>query len=259
MKVKGVIPKWRYPEASERELSRNLKEFTRDLVVRMRDKLKPMKFDASDQEIQDAEDDLMLWVSLALAAIVASLPRRATTVYVFNTQQWLKVAKASGGKAVPAVAALDVLGPTKSEAWYQEYERQWISRTRQALDTMAANMINDWSAKVRDANMQDKTAEQVSDIVENRFGVYQSWVSNRAAGIIGSWNSRLMRQRIKDAGVEYYIWRGMLDERERRSHVLLEGVKIPANADHIFPGEEYGCRCWAIPHFTTYKQGLRLS
>nr|DAE45924.1 MAG TPA: hypothetical protein [Caudoviricetes sp.] len=33
MKVKGIVKQWRFPEASERQLSRSIKEAVRDLVV----------------------------------------------------------------------------------------------------------------------------------------------------------------------------------------------------------------------------------
>jgi len=60
-----------------------------------------------------------------------------------------------------------------------------------------------------------------------------------------------MRQRLNDAGVTHYIWRGKLDERERLKHLRWEGKIIGLDTDHVFPGEEYGCRCWAEPYFST--------
>ena len=54
MKISARIPAWRYPEASERALSRRLQEATRDLVVEMRDRLDSLKFDATNEEIEEA-------------------------------------------------------------------------------------------------------------------------------------------------------------------------------------------------------------
>ena len=50
MKVNGRIPNWRYPEASERDLSRLMQDATTDLVVEMRDRLDRLKFDATGRK-----------------------------------------------------------------------------------------------------------------------------------------------------------------------------------------------------------------
>ena len=59
MKVKGIVKQWRFPDASERELARELRRAVRDLVVFMRRKTHAMKFDASDDEIDSAENEII--------------------------------------------------------------------------------------------------------------------------------------------------------------------------------------------------------
>lgn len=55
MKLKGIVKQWRFPEASERELARNIQRAVAKLVELMRRKTHAMKFDATDAEITDAE------------------------------------------------------------------------------------------------------------------------------------------------------------------------------------------------------------
>lgn len=68
--------------------------------------------------------------------------------------------------------------------------------------------------------------------------------------------SKLREERYKDAGVLLYKWSGVMDERERPDHKLLEDtiqswdsppIVDRSNARRAHPGEDFGCRCIAIP------------
>lgn len=247
MKVSGIVKQWRFPEASERQLSRSLQEAVRDLVVFMRGKTRAMKFDATDQEISAAQDEITEFAKNLALSLIGLLPSLAATVYKFNSKQFVNVAKSTGGAANPSVILLAAIGANQGESWYQTLYGEWHTMTIDSFDKLFTNIVQDWSSKIRQANFTGKTAAQVNEITEQRFAVYSSWAGNRATGIVGAWNSRLMMQRLLDAGVKAYYWHGMLDERERLKHLRWEGKEIALNDIHPFPGEEYGCRCWAIP------------
>lgn len=251
MKVKRIVKAWRYPEASERQLGRSLSEFASDLVVFARDKLDGMRFDASDAEINNAEKEIEDYAAELLASLAMALPALALQIYKFNSKQWYLVAVSAGGAKNEAVALLDLLGASANEPWYQEKQQQWLSLTEASYRKLANDIIADWSQNVRRANIQAKGRDYVDELIEQRYKVYTGWSYNRSRGIVATWNSILMRQRLEDAGVTHYLWRGKLDERERLKHLRWEGKRIGVDSDHIFPGEEYGCRCWAEPDFTT--------
>lgn len=80
MKVNGRIPNWRYPEASERDLSRLMQDATTDLVVEMRDRLDRLKFDAAAEEINEAEDDINEAAIAFFAAVIAALASIGLTI-----------------------------------------------------------------------------------------------------------------------------------------------------------------------------------
>lgn len=244
---KSAVKQWRFPESSERQLSRSIREAVRDLVVFMRSKTRAMKFDATDQEITTAEEEIAAYASQLIASLIGLLPSIASLVYKFNSKQFINIARATGGASNPSVIMLIAIGANQSEEWYQRLYGEWHTMSVNSFEKLFTNIMQDWSTNIRQASFTGKKTSQVNEIAEKRFAVYSSWAGNRATGIVGSWNSRLMRQRLEDAGVKSYIWRGIMDERERLKHVLWEGKEIDLDEVHPFPGEEYGCRCWAIP------------
>lgn len=248
-----MIPNWRFPEASERELSRSLQEATRDSVIFMRDRLSGMKFDATDEEISRAEEEVESKVLEIFMAVASTLFGIGIAVYRFNSKQWLAIALSSGGKDNPAVLMLDRFGAAGLEPWYGDKLNLWKGTAENSIAKLARDIASDWSRNVRTFAAKESSEKVVDAEINKRYAIYGSWSKNRASGIIGTFNSMLMKQRIKDAGVTHYIWRGKLDERERKSHILLEGVKRALNGAGIFPGEEYNCRCWAVPYWNKEK------
>ena len=254
MKINGIAKQWRFPESSERQLSRLLDGFAGDIVARMQGNLKPMKWDADEDQIAAVERDLLDYAESLLSTIFITLPSLAFAIYKFNSKQWLKIAKSAGGKDNHAVLLLILIGANTSEEWYMSQYNLWESQTKDSMRKLAANIITDFTGKLRAAAANGFDEERVFEETNQRYKVYSSWARNRASGIVTTWNSRMMRQRLKDAAVTHYFWRGVMDLREREKHVKWEGKRIALNSNHIFPGEEYGCRCWVVPDFSTRKE-----
>lgn len=249
MKVKRIVKQWRYPEASESELVRSTSQVVSQLVKRLKENTKLMKFDASADEIRQGEDDSYTFSDYLIAALVASIPLLARRIYQFNSKQWLIIAMYYGGSKVESVALLKALGANEKEQWYNLKYELWRAQTEATYRKLTRDIISDWSSVVRSESLKGSTEKQVEEVLSQRYKVYTSWAGSRSRGIVHSWNSMLMRQRLEDAKVDSYIWRGQLDERERLKHLRWEGKEIGVETDHVFPGEEWGCRCWAQPQW----------
>ncbi|QHJ82303.1 MAG: hypothetical protein [Bacteriophage sp.] len=250
-KIKAIIkPKvWRYPEASERQLSRSLAEYAESIKDRAVSGVRAMKFDAVEDDISREEDNLEQFSFEAMLAVIAILTQIGISIYRFNTAQWLIVAKASGGADNQSVLVIDALGASQTEAWYMPKRLLWEKLAEQSIKKLTDAILSDWSSVVRTLALRGATDQEVREAIGKRGDVWLSWSKNRARGIVGTFNSILMRQRLQDAGVTSYFWHGMLDERERPLHVKWEGKEISLYSDHPFPSEPYGCRCWATPNF----------
>lgn len=95
----------------------------------------------------------------------------------------------------------------------------------------------------------------VSDIQKN-YGVSKAKAKFLARQETSLLMSKFRESRYKDIGVGKYRWSGSMDERERHDHKRLEGKVFSWDEPPItnlktgqrnHPGEDFGCRCVAIP------------
>lgn len=96
--------------------------------------------------------------------------------------------------------------------------------------------------------------ESVKADLEKLFNLPKKRATLIARDQIGKLNGQLTRLRQENIGVKSYIWRGMLDERERERHVEREGKQFHWDEapEDGHPGQPILCRCYAeavLPDF----------
>jgi SPP1 gp7 family putative phage head morphogenesis protein len=93
--------------------------------------------------------------------------------------------------------------------------------------------------------------EDIAAEIVDRFGVAESRARLIALDQSGKLNGQLTQLRQTELGIGKYIWRGVLDERERESHVEMEGAicswDTPPEPLGLHVGQDYACRCNAEP------------
>jgi SPP1 gp7 family putative phage head morphogenesis protein len=93
------------------------------------------------------------------------------------------------------------------------------------------------------------------EALQDRVGVSESRATLIGIDQTLKTNAAISRIRMQSAGVSRYRWSGSLDERERASHLALEGQIFDFDnppvtnddGDTNNPGEDYRCRCVALP------------
>lgn len=97
--------------------------------------------------------------------------------------------------------------------------------------------------------------DAIAKLIQSKYGQ-----SKRKAAFLASQETRLLmgnyhRQRAKSVGSNAYIWRGMMDAKERPDHRLLEGKRINIDSPPVVDlktgrrahaGEDFECRCIPI-------------
>lgn len=238
--MKPVTTRWKYPQTIESQVNRNLSIAVTELISAMRESATRLKVDTAE-ELEEEDGYLDGVIAALVASFISTIPAIGAAIYRYNSSQFLVLAIKTGGRSNPSVLNLDVNGINGDELWYNDDLNQWIYTTNKSAIKLLNNIKDDFLQTA--ATMQNGDCVNLSD----RYKVYRKRTANIASGIVSSLNSTLMRRRLEDAGVSRYIWHGMLDERERLTHIKKEGVSFALDGDDFFPGQEYGCRCWAVP------------
>lgn len=252
-----MAPRMQQPTAIEREYVKELRRYARrlqvacneilipeiDRLVEMANRYRP---DALDPRtwIEELEDLLAQVLSVVtgvrpegLAAVIG-VRRHANDISDHNRRQVQRMVKAKYGDDY-----------AKAEPWLEQMLRTWEVENLRLIRSIPPQYADKLQGTiVRSINEQ----QSVTDIVNTIKSTYSQPV-NRAELIardqVGKLHSQLAQARQKAIGVKSYLWRGILDARERPEHRVREGREYdwdnPPWDGH--PGTPINCRCYGQP------------
>ncbi len=130
---------------------------------------------------------------------------------------------------------------------------EFVEENVALITSIPKQYFADIESKVMAGIKSGMRTEELADLLEKRYGVTQSRAELIARDQVSKFNGDLTETRHRELGIHEYIWRGIMDERERESHVAHEGETYswadpPADTGH--PGDDYQCRCVAEPVLT---------
>ena len=116
-------------------------------------------------------------------------------------------------------------------------------------------MLQGVSDVVHEAYDSGLRVEGLAARLAERFGVSDTRAELIAQDQILKLNAQISETRLRDAGVEEYIWITSRDERVRPEHLALDGTKhrwddppvSNKNGEKNNPGTDVRCRCIANP------------
>lgn len=197
----------------------------------------------------DLSDDIVAAFN-ALKALVAKV--------ISGTEGVLRLGIADHGAKTSAFNAakydspvMNLLGIGNSSATVERsILKGWVTENTQLVVNMNVEQLGKLETLFLRA-LRDGTR---SAQLEADVGAILGGSVNRARLIardqIGKLNGQLDRQKQTEAGLDSYIWRGALDERERPTHVAREGdVFLWSNPPPDgSPGQPVQCRCSPEPN-----------
>lgn len=166
----------------------------------------------------------------------------------FNQKSFQRQFKAVFGIQMPLVEPY-------LEATVNGFVKQNVSLITSIPETYFDRVENTVLQGAISGDLQDEIASEISDI----YDVSDSRAAFIARDQVAKLNGNLTEMRQTEVGVTSYIWSTSLDERVRDSHAAKEGETFqwddpPADTGH--PGEDYQCRCTAIPVFEEADTGI---
>lgn len=128
-----------------------------------------------------------------------------------------------------------------------------IRENVQLIKTLSDRHFASLESQVLSAITQGKRVEDIESVIDERFSSMQSNAELIARDQVGKINGQLTEITHVGLGLNRYRWRGVGDERERSSHVALEGEIFSwdsppiVDGEAVHPGEAIQCRCFAEP------------
>ncbi len=167
---------------------------------------------------------------------------RALNIDQFNAGQWRK--------QIMHMFGINIF---TTEPWLKDHLDAWIGANVGLIKSLQDTALSRIHYQVQQGFMQGLRYEVISKNIQEQLGITERRANLIARDQTSKLNGQLTEFRQRDVGVNEYIWNTAHDERVRDSHREKQGKKFswdnpPADTGH--PGEDYNCRCVALPIFS---------
>lgn len=226
----------------ENQENRKLKRFEQldNTVVRFRH-----IFDEIEKDINSAYG--LFGLSRRLNAIAESTER-------FSKSEWKKVVRKTLG--------VNILDDYYQGEFYQTALKEWIEANVGLIKSIPEEFLTELKDIVYQNYISGRTTTDIAKQIQEQYGVCKSRSRLIARDQIAKLNAQVTKHQQKSAGCNKYKWRTAGDSKVRDKHMELDYViskKLfswdnPPIVDEktgrrAHPGEDYQCRCVAIPVF----------
>lgn len=132
---------------------------------------------------------------------------------------------------------------------------QWGENLNLYIKNWTAENILKLREQVQESAFSGQRAKTLAKVIQDNYGVSRRKAEFLARQETSLLVSKFRETRYKDIGANKYIWRGVMDEREREDHKELQGqiftwdsppVVDQRTGRRAHPGEDFGCRCVAV-------------
>lgn len=161
-------------------------------------------------------------------------------------------------KAVNKTLGINILEDYYDGEFYDDILEKWISDNVDLISTIPGEFLDDMKKIVLDGYLNGKTVSTIAKEIQRTYGTTKSHALLIAKDQTGKLNAKIAQHQQQSCGVNKYKWRTAGDGRVRDDHKDLNGKifdwEHPPVVDRkkgrrAHPGEDYNCRCVAIPVF----------
>jgi len=139
--------------------------------------------------------------------------------------------------------------PLKGAAKLQAARDRFMAENTALIKNIPEDMRERIEQKVRKGVESGKRWETIAKDLQGEQGIGERRARLIARDQVNKYNGALTEARMTKLGITHYRWQGAMDQRERPTHVALQGLVFawdkPPPEGH--PGHPIQCRCVAIP------------
>ncbi len=254
-----------FPNSAEREYIRAVNEYMRTVKKLLEEEMPELKAEYRRQLNENVRTDgifdMGAFVSRFLQKITDKLNAGSAAQKLIT--QLYKIGKITKKKEISEWKKMvkKTLGVNLSEDYFngQFFEselQQWVSDNVDLITTVPANMLGKMKETIVEGYSKGLTAKDIAALIQQNYDMSANHARFIARDQMAKLSSDITRKEHEDAGVTRYEWSDSGDERVRDSHRRLNGKIFrydnPPETDggrHCNPGQDFNCRCVAIPVF----------
>ncbi len=265
----------KYPSSAEREFFRVVDAFMKMLNETLKEHLPAVMASYKKQRRGDSRFDdangLDKDIRREFMEISKELEQK---IQNFGVQEFIervgKVTQRSSlrewKRVIHDTLGVDLLDDYYNGDFYSEQLRKWVDENVLKIKSIPGTMLNEMRETILEGYLQGEPIRDIQKEIQQRYNVNKHQARSLARDQIGTLNSQITRLQQKDAGCNRYRWSTSKDSRVRDCHRELDNKIISWDEPpemwyetksrgrvytgrHCHPGEDYCCRCVAIPVF----------
>lgn len=256
-----------YPSAMESQF-RGITDAYMRLVNQVVSKHLPEIRDAATAEREagrraDDMNSLMSAIQAAFAAMSKDLEIETDRFDLYGKLQSLselttKLSIRQWKRVIKNTLGLDLMDDYYSGEFFRQILDQWVSQNVALIKTLPQSTLGEMRELVYEGFRTGETITTIVKEIQQTYSMNKRHARLIARDQMAKLNSEITQRQQTDAGVEEYIWSDSHDEQVRESHHALNGKVFrwddPPVVDvktgrRCHPGQDYQCRCVAIPRF----------
>lgn len=186
--------------------------------------------------------------SFGLYGLKRGLNKIAALDHKLSVSEWKKVVSKTFG--------INLLEDYYSGEYYQVMLDKWVSDNVDLITSIKDTSLDKMKELVYMNYMEGRSTTDIVKEIRRQYGVDKRRARLIARDQTAKLNANITKSQQQDAGVSKYKWSSSRDRRVRKSHRELDGKIFswdsPPETDggrHCHPGEDYQCRCCALPIF----------
>ena len=208
-------------------------------------------FKEMNVELEDKTERFLLRSQLEK---LANLTRKLTI------KEWKRV--------VSKTLGIDLTDDKYLGDFYKKALKEWTNTNVDLIKSIPKSSLGNMEDIVLEGVKGGKTVKTIMQDIQHTYGVSRNKAKFLARDQMSKLNSNIAQFQQTDAGVEEYIWSSSGDGRVRDRHKELNGKKFkwsdPPIVDkrtgrRAHPGQDYQCRCVALPVFDIDTLDLPMS
>ena len=193
--------------------------------------------------------------SFDLYSVLEALAKQSQRI---STKEWQRIVRETLG--------VDIFDDYYSGEFYEMAIRKWIEENVQKIRTIPNQTLDEMREILNEGFRQGSSIRDISKKIQEAYNMSKHNAELLARDQIASLNAQITKYQQTDAGVSKYKWSTSHDARVRDCHKALNGKIFDWNdppemwydtkskgrvytGRRCHPGEDYCCRCVAIPQF----------